>query len=61
MHSAMHPLLCALAETIDQSLNTAHELKLDSVEELLAMASLELSSRIDIIEHRAAPKPLRPT
>ncbi|MFA6265246.1 MAG: hypothetical protein WC670_05965 [Pseudolabrys sp.] len=46
----MHPLMRALALAIDQSLVTAQQLKLDAVEQLLTMASLEISARIEILE-----------
>lgn len=57
----MQHLMRALAHTIDQSLYTARELKLDTVEQLLAMASLELSSRQKIIDSEALPRPQRTT
>ena len=43
-------LMRALAQSIDQSLYTARELKLETVEQLLAMASLELSMRQQLID-----------
>jgi hypothetical protein len=55
----MHLLMRALAQNIDQSLYTARELKLDTVEQLLSMASLELSARLLIIDSDPQPRPQR--
>ncbi|WP_168192885.1 hypothetical protein [Undibacter mobilis] len=55
----MHLQMRALAHTIDQSLFTARELNLETVEQLLAMASLELSLRVQIIEDEARERPRR--
>lgn len=57
----MDLLMRALAQNIDQSLYTARELKLDTVEQLLAMASLELSARLQIIDAGAQARPQRTT
>lgn len=57
----MDLLMRALAQNIDQSLYTARELKLDTVEQLLAMASLELSARLQIIDAGAQTRPQRTT
>jgi hypothetical protein len=55
----MHLLMRALAQNIDQSLYTARELKLDTVEQLLSMASLELSARLQIIDTESQSRPQR--
>lgn len=55
----MHQLMRALAQNIDQSLYAARELKLDTVEQLLSMASLELSTRLQIIDSESHPRPQR--
>lgn len=55
----MQQLMRALAQNIDQSLYTARELKLDTVEQLLSMASLELSTRLHIIDSEPQPRPPR--
>lgn len=55
----MHQLMRALAQNIDQSLYTARELKLDTVEQLLSLASLELSARLQIIDNDPQPRPHR--
>ena len=55
----MHQLMRALAQNIDQSLYTARELKLDTVEQLLSLASLELSARLQIIDNDSQPRPHR--
>lgn len=57
----MHLLMRALAQNIDQTLITARELKLDTVEQLLTMASLELSSRLQMINDNPHPRPQRTT
>ncbi|HWK95738.1 MAG TPA: hypothetical protein VNR39_09975 [Pseudolabrys sp.] len=57
----MQMLMRALAQMIDQSLYTARELKLDTVEQLLSMASLEMSMRQKIIDGEAAARPQRTT
>lgn len=49
----MHLLMRSLAQTIDQSLYTARELKLGTVEQLLVMASHELAARLRLIENEA--------
>lgn len=49
----MHSLMRTLAQSIDQSLYTARELKLDTIEQLLSMASLELMARLELIEQHA--------
>lgn len=57
----MHLMMRALAQNIDQSLYTARELKLDTVEQLLTMASLELTSRLQMIDNKPQPRPRRTT
>lgn len=57
----MHLMMRALAQNIDQSLYTARELKLDTVEQLLALASLELSARLQIIGAGPQSRPQRTT
>ncbi|WP_168197822.1 hypothetical protein [Pseudolabrys sp. FHR47] len=54
-------MMRALAQNIDQSLYTARELKLETVEQLLLMASLELSMRQQIIDSAPQPRPQRNT
>lgn len=54
-------MMRALAQNIDQSLYTARELKLETVEQLLLMASLELSMRQQIIDSAPQPRPQRTT
>jgi len=57
----MHLMMRALAQNIDQSLYTARELKLETVEQLLSMASLELSMRQQIIDSAPRSRPQRTT
>lgn len=54
-------MMRALAQNIDQSLYTARELKLDTVEQLLSMASLELTMRLQMIRDEPQPRPQRTT